>query len=333
MKTTTMMSLYSYIYRFIYSTNAKDIAILYLIFAGFSGLIGSALSFLIRMELSSAGQVWFLGVNEQYNVVITGHAIFMIFMLVMPALIGTFANYFIPIMVGTLDMAFPRLNNISFWLLPVSMILLLSGLFSGGVATGWTIYPPLSDTPYSMGVAVDLSILALHIAGFSSIMSSINIITTILNMPTRGLNLDKLPLFVWAILITAFLLVISLPVLAAAITMLLTDRNINTSFYDQNAGGDVLLYQHLFWFFGHPEVTNNIIIFLNNITLLSISLETRNKTFYSTKSGNYTYDEFGNPTNMDLDDIEEVEISDEETIITKLDDSLYDDKVEDKLCK
>ena len=148
----------NYINRWLFSTNAKDIAILYLIFAGISGLVGSALSFLIRIELSSAGQVWFLGIYDQYNVVVTGHAIFMIFMLVMPGLIGVFANYFIPIMVGTLDMAFPRLNNISFWLLPVSFILLVTGMLSGGAATGWTLYPPLSDTPYNAGPAVDLSI-------------------------------------------------------------------------------------------------------------------------------------------------------------------------------
>jgi heme/copper-type cytochrome/quinol oxidase subunit 1 len=243
-----------FINRWLFSTNAKDIAILYLIFGLFSGLIGSALSFLIRFELAFSGQVWFMGVLDQYNVTITAHAIEMIFMLVMPVLIGTFGNFFIPLLVGATDMAFPRLNNISFWLLPVSQLLLVTGLFAGGAPNGWTLYPPLSDTPYTMGPAVDLSILALHIAGLSSLFSSINIIVTVINMTLVEFQLSRYPLFSWALLLTAILLVISLPVLAGAITMLLTDRNLNTSFYCSLSGGDALLFQHLFWFFGHPEV-------------------------------------------------------------------------------
>lgn len=205
--------------RWLLSTNAKDIAVLYLIFGLLSGLVGTGLSLLIRLELSAESSIYFLGNYTQYNVVVTAHAIMMIFFLVMPVLMGTYANWFVPVLIGAGDMALPRLNNISFWLLPTALVLIVTALLSGGAATGWTVYPPLSDTPYNAGPAVDLSILSLHIAGLSSLLGSLNIITTIINMRAPGMQFDKLPLFVWSIFLTAWLLLLTLPILAAAITM------------------------------------------------------------------------------------------------------------------
>ena len=248
--------------RWFMSTNHKDIGILYLVTAAFVGLVAVAFSMYMRLELMQPGVQYMLLDGEPnghlWNVLITGHGVLMMFFVVIPALFGGFGNYFMPLMIGAPDMAFPRLNNLSYWLYVAgSTLAVLSVLAPGGdgltgTGVGWVLYPPLSST--ETGMSMDLAIFAVHLSGASSILGAINMITTFMNMRAPGMTLHKVPLFAWSIMVTAFMILLALPVLAGAITMLLTDRNFGTTFFDPSGGGDPVLYQHILWFFGHPEV-------------------------------------------------------------------------------
>lgn len=282
--------------KFINTLNHKDIAIIYIIFALLAAFVGLSISIIIRLELVHSGSLLLIN-NHLFNSIVSAHAIMIIFLAVMPAIIGSFGNYFLPISLGAVDIAFPRLNNVSFWFLVPAIVLIASSmLIESGAGTGWTVYYPLSGIMSHSSISVDLVIFGLHCLTISSLLGAINFISTAHNFLD---SLFRMDLFGWSIYITAWLLLLSLPVLTVGITLLLIDRNFNLSFYEPAGGGDPILYQHLFWFFGliHGLAGFNLKLFIKCLKYIYEIVDLQVKIYLFSLTQETKHESLNNQTN------------------------------------